>query len=156
MSVIKNMNEFIQMNPNFNFDNFKQVKKHSNDRIETPLATFSNYQIFINAKLIKDLKIKYDSSDRFVEFFTDFDSQQLMLMISSKRRSENSYKLTTTRNRATVSCRDVINQISKNCSHININNFNYKFKPILIDNEHGRIIIDLNQVFARKRRGSVK
>ncbi len=159
--VETNMNKFIQMNPNFQLDNFKRIKKAGTGlKDKNPLITISGTRLSFNNELIR--KIDFKKNDyHYADLFIDKQTAQIMLMFSKQLTSEYSVKINHTnyaspkaahyQNPLIISV-NLIKEISESFSFLNLENYRYRFLPSLIDAEHGRIIFDLHKRYSATKK----
>lgn len=148
MTIYKTLNE-LQKNTNFNLDNFDLVvPKTGNRQTKTPNVSISTTSMSFNKKVADSGVLQ-----KYMTAFLDVRGQQLMLMFSDSPLHAST-ALNQNKTSFTTSSKSLVEEINKNISTLNLDNFNYSFTPILLDKDAHRLVIDLAKPTSKRAKRS--
>ena len=151
----KSLAEMQAKNPEFDIDQFTKIKANHTGpgrKGTISLVTIAPTGISFNNHLVIRKKVV----EKWVDVFFDFDRGNALLMFMfRKENTGDSFKVGLTENTikkgqgARFGATSVIKTLAKTTDVINVQAYRYRFKPVLIDENNHRIVIDLSEPYSK-------
>lgn len=133
-----------------NLNNFKDIKPHkwqSVGKVLPPLISIGKSGIgFLNCdKVTKD----------YARLFFDDTYKQIMIMFSDKKRTKEFYRVSNQNGSIRIVVPSVIEAVAL-VTGLKLDQYNYRFKPLVKEEDAGRLIFNYNEPYQKKRRKGYK